>query len=74
MIQSRIDDKRAHALSEHYHRQYDLSRRAHGCDSSSGIARRRNRARRKRCAKYFLLILCAFAAVESLVVLAGFWS
>lgn len=72
MHHSQSDDKSELALSEHYRRQYDRNRHAHLRNSSHEAAQaRRNRARARRHARYFLLIVFVFGSVGTLVVLAA---
>lgn len=74
MGRSQSGDEIEYALGERYRRQYDGNRRAHLRDSSHEAAQwRRDSARRRRFARYFLIVLIVFA-LGSLAALAAFWN
>lgn len=75
MARSRSGDESESELGELYRRQYDRNRRANLRNSSHEVAqRRRDRARRRRHARYFLVVLFVFALMGSLVALAVFFA
>ena len=70
---SRSADEIERALGERYRREYDRNRQAHLRHSSHEAAqKRRDRARKRRIARYFLFLLLFFAVVASLAVLVAF--
>lgn len=67
MSQSRSEQESEVTLCEHYRRQYGRNRDVHLRNSSDEIAeRRRLRARRKRFAAYFILVVLVSAMVAAL--------